>query len=99
MHTIENFARETNETASQVELNWQWRVDALVCGECGEEDFIDELSSLRKVAPDSAWNVIALLAQRCRRGQMHIDLFRSIESKIVQGGMGAVDYDMTVNLD
>jgi len=30
---------------------------------------------------------------------MHVDLFRSIESKIVQGGLGAVDYDMTVNLD
>ena len=99
MYTKENFARETNETASQVELNWQWRIDALVCGECREDDFIDELSSLWKVAPDSAWNVIALLAQRYKRGQMPVDLFRSIESKIVQGGLGAVDYDMTINLD
>src|SRR5450631_1520633 len=99
MHTKENFARETNETTSQVELNWQWRIDALVCGECREGDFIDELSSLWKAAPDSAWNVIALLAQRYRRGQMPVGLFRSIESKIVQGGLGAVDYGMTINLD
>jgi serine/threonine protein kinase len=99
MHTKKNFARETNETASQVELNWQWRIDALVCGECRENDFIDDLSSLWKAAPHSAWNVIALLAQRYRRGQMPVDLFRSIESKIVQGGMGAVDYDMTINFD
>src|SRR5450631_1176697 len=99
MHTKEHFARETNETTSQVELNWQWRIDALVCGECREGDFIDELSSLWKAAPDSAWNVIALLAQRYRRGQMPVDLFRSIESKIIQGGLGAVDCDMTINLD
>ena len=99
MHTKDNFARETNETASQVELNWQWRIDALVCGECREDDFIEELSSLWKAAPDSAWNVIALLAQRYRRGQMPVGLFRSIESKIVQGGLGAVDYDITINLD
>jgi serine/threonine protein kinase len=99
MRTKENFARESNETASQVELNWQWRIDALVCGECREDDFIGELSSLWKTAPDSAWNVIALLAQRYTRGQMPVGLFRSIESKIVQGGLGAVDYDMTINLD
>ncbi len=99
MHTKNNFARESNETESQVELNWQWRIDALVRGECGEDDFIDELSSLWKAAPDSAWNVIALLAQRYRRGQMPVDLFSSIESKIVQGGLIAVDYDMTINLD
>src|ERR1022692_4910952 len=99
MHTKENFARETNETASQVELKWQWRIDALVCGECKEDDFIDELSSLWKAAPDSAWNVIAWLAQRYRRGQMPVDLFRSIKSRIVQGGLGAVDSDMTINLD
>jgi serine/threonine protein kinase len=99
MHTIENFARETNETVSQVELNWQWRIDAVVCGECREDDFIDELSSLWKADPDSAWNVIALLNQRYRRGQIPVDLFRSIEFKIAQGGMGAVDYGMTIILD
>jgi serine/threonine protein kinase len=30
---------------------------------------------------------------------MPVDLFRSIESKIIQGGLGAVDCDMTINLD
>src|SRR5450759_1415466 len=99
MYTKENFARGTNETASQVELNWQWRIDALVCGECREDDFIDELSNLWKAEPDYAWNVIALLNQRYRRGQIPVDLFRSIESKIVEGGLGAVDYGMTIILD
>src|SRR5450755_1521336 len=99
MHTIENFARENYETESQVELNWQSRIDALVCGECGEGDFIDELSSLWQAAPDSAWNVIALLYQRYRRGQMPVALFRSIKSKVVQGGMDAVDNGMTIDRD
>ena len=30
---------------------------------------------------------------------MPVDLFHSIESKIIQGGLCAVDYDMTINLD
>jgi serine/threonine protein kinase len=99
MHGIENFAWENYETESQVELNWQSRIDALVCGECGEDDFIDELSNLWQAAPDSAWNVIALLYQRYRRGQMPVALFRSIKSKVVQGGMGAVDNGMTIDLE
>jgi len=98
MHTIENFACENCETESQVELHWQSRIDALLCGECGEGDFIDELSSLRQAAPDSAWNVIALLYQRYRRGQMPVALFHSIKSKVVQDGM-AVDNGMTIDLD
>lgn len=99
MPTKEDLSRENNVTASQVELRWQWKLDALVRGECGEDDFINELVGLRKVASDSAWNVLALLAQRYRRGQMPVDLFRSIESKIVQGGLDSVDFDITINLD
>ena len=99
MHTIEKFAWESHETESQVELSWQSRIDALVCGECVEGDFIDQLSSLWQAAPDSAWNVIALLYQRYRRGQMPIALFHSIQSKVVQGGIGAVDNGMTTDLD
>ncbi len=98
MHTNENFTLE-NETQSQVESSWQSRIDALVCGECGEDDFTDELTSLWQAAPDSAWNIIALLHQRYRRGQMSAGLFRSIKSKIVQGGFGAVDNAMTIALE
>ncbi len=98
MYTIENFAWENHETESQVELNWRSRIDALVCGECGEGDFIDELSSLWQVAPDLAWNVIALLYQRYRRGQIPVALFRSIKSKVAQDGM-AIDNGMTIDLD
>ena len=88
-----------DDTASQVDLIWQQRVDALACGECSEEDFLAELSSLRQMGADSAWNVIALLDQRYRRGQLPTALFRSIEAKIARRELGAHDYGTTVEMD
>ena len=88
-----------DDTASQVDLIWQQRVDALACGECSEEDFLAELSSLRQMGADSAWNVIALLDQRYRRGQLPAALFRSIEAKIARRELGAHDYGTTIEMD
>src|SRR6202166_815615 len=88
-----------DDTASQVDLIWQQRVDALACGECREEDFLAELSSLRQMGADSAWNVIALLDQRYRRGQLPTALFRSIEAKIARRDLGAHDYGTTIEMD
>jgi serine/threonine protein kinase len=90
--------RRTNDTASQIDLDWQRRLDALVCGECSEDDFMEEVSTLREAAPDAAWNIVALLDQRYRRGQIPVDLFRSIESRIAQRELVSVDYGTTVNL-
>jgi serine/threonine protein kinase len=88
-----------DDTASQVDLIWQQRVDALACGECSEEDFLAELSSLRQMGADSAWNVIALLDQRYRRGQLPTALFRSIEAKIARRELGAHDSGTTIEMD
>jgi tRNA A-37 threonylcarbamoyl transferase component Bud32 len=88
-----------DDTTSQVDLIWQRRVDALACGECSEEDFIAELSSLRQTGADSAWNVVALLDQRYRRGQLPTALFRSIEAKIARRELGALEYGTTIELD
>jgi serine/threonine protein kinase len=79
----------------QLDSAWQRRLDALICGECTEEDF---LQSCRLLNADSAWNVVALLDQRFRRGQMPVELFRSIESKIARRELGALDYGTTVEL-
>jgi serine/threonine protein kinase len=92
MHN-EFFAPGINDTASQIEVSWQRRLDALVSGQCTEDDFLDELSRLRQAAPNSAWNLVAWLEQRYRRGQIPGDLFRSIESKIAERELGALDYD------
>ena len=89
----------TDETASQVDLLWQGRVDALISGECSEADFMAELASLRQSGADSIWSVLALLDQRYRRGQLPIELFRSIEAKIARRELSAHDYSTTVELD
>ena len=92
-------AARTDETASQVDLLWQGRVDALISGECSEADFMTELASLRQSGGDSIWSVLALLDQRYRRGQLPIELFRSIEAKIARRELSAHDYSTTVELD
>jgi serine/threonine protein kinase len=85
----------TDGNVPQLDSAWQRRLDALICGECSEEDF---LQSCRLLNADSAWNVVALLDQRFRRGQMPVELFRSIESKIARRELGALDYGTTVEL-
>jgi serine/threonine protein kinase len=92
-------AARTDDTASQVDLLWQGRVDALISGECSEADFMAELASLRQSGADSIWSVLALLDQRYRRGQLPIELFRSIEAKIARRELSAHDYSTTVELD
>jgi serine/threonine protein kinase len=89
-------AQLNDEDASHTDLKWQQRFDALACGECSEDDFMDELSSLRESGADSAWNVVALLDQRYRRGQMPSDLFHSIQSKISRRELGA-EYGQTAS--
>jgi serine/threonine protein kinase len=93
-----NEISRTNDSAPELEMVWQRRIDALVCGECSEDDFLHELSRFRQAGADSAWSVVALLDQRFRRGQVPVDLFRSIESKIARRELGTPDYNITVDL-
>src|ERR1700738_3793529 len=94
----ETLARAASDTVSQIDFDWQRRLDALVCGECSEDDFMEEISSLREAAPDAAWNIVALIDQRYRRGQISVDIFRSIESRIARRELASVDYGKTVDL-
>src|ERR1700730_13858120 len=89
----------TDETTSQLELLWQRRVDALISGECSEDEFMEELSSLRQASADSTWSVVALLDQRYRRGQLPLELFCSSESKLARRELGALEYGTTIELD
>ena len=43
----------TDQTPPQIELIWQRRVDALVSGECSEDEFMEALSSLPQAGADS----------------------------------------------
>jgi serine/threonine protein kinase len=94
----ETLGDATGESQSQVDSKWQRRLDDLVRGECSEEDFLQQIWSHGEVAPDSVWNIVALLDQRYRRGQMPVALFRSVESKIAQRELMLREYGMTGNL-
>jgi serine/threonine protein kinase len=87
-----------DETVPEVDLQWQQRLDELVRGECSEDAFMDHVLNLREAGPYTAWNVVALLDQCYRRGQLPAEVFRSIESKIAQYELADIDYGMTIDL-
>ncbi len=89
----------TDDTASQVDLVWQLHLDDVACGECSVDDFVAKLLKLSRTEAGLAWNVVALLDQRFRRGEVPVDLYRRIESKIVHGGVGAHRVGSTIELD
>ncbi|HEY4443400.1 MAG TPA: hypothetical protein VGN30_03885, partial [Steroidobacteraceae bacterium] len=64
-----------DEIAPRTPEAWQRQLDALLSGECSEDEFIDGLSNSPDAGADSVWNVVALLDQRYRLGQVPIDLF------------------------
>jgi hypothetical protein len=73
-----------DESESQTNVAWQRQLDALLSGECSEDEFMDGLAKFPDSAANSAWDVVALLDQRFRLGQVPIDLFRSIEARIAR---------------
>jgi serine/threonine protein kinase len=93
------FSTNPDEIAPQANVAWQWQLDALLSGECSEDEFMDGLSNSSDADADSAWNVVALLDQRYRLGQVPIDLFRSIESKIARRELSAQDSGNTIEFE
>ena len=89
----------TDDTASQVDLIWQRHLDGVACGECSVDDFVAKLLRLSRTEAGLAWNVAALLDQRFRRGEVPVDLYRRIESKIVNRKVGARRVGTTGELD
>jgi serine/threonine protein kinase len=89
----------TDDTASQVDLVWQLHLDDVACGECSVDDFVAKLLKLSRTEAGLAWNVVALLDQRFRRGEVPVDLYRRIESKIVHREVGAHRVGSTIELD
>ena len=93
------FSTSPDEIASHANVAWQRQLDALLSGECSEDEFMDELSNSPDAGADSAWNVVALLDQRYRLGQVPIDLFRSIEAKIARRELSAQDSGYTIEFE
>jgi len=80
----ETLERAIGRSLFHLDSSWHGRLDDLVCGECSEDEFLEAVWRHREVDPDSVWDVVALLDQKYRRGQIPVGLFRSVESKIAQ---------------
>jgi eukaryotic-like serine/threonine-protein kinase len=92
-------SKSIGDTAFLAELKCQRRLDSLVRGECSEDDFLSDVLRLRETNRESAWNVVALLDQRFRRGQIPAALFRSIETKIARSELSTAESGMTIDLE
>jgi serine/threonine protein kinase len=88
-----------DEIASQTNVAWQRQLDALLSGECSEDEFMDGLANFPDSVANSAWDVVALLDQRYRLGQVPIDLFRSIEARIARRELSAEDSGTTIEFE
>jgi serine/threonine protein kinase len=88
-----------DESESQSDVAWQRQLDALLSGECSEDEFMDGLAKFPDSAANSAWDVVALLDQRFRLGQVPIDLFRSIEARIARRELCAEDSGTTIEFE
>src|ERR1700683_5409825 len=71
-------ANTTRMSAVQVDTDLHARIDALQRGDCSEDEFLRELLTLRKSAPNLAWTTLALIDRRFRTGNLPGELFRSI---------------------
>lgn len=71
--------------------NLQQRLDAFVSGECNPNAFVQELFVLCDTMPDAAWDVLSLIDQYYRRGNLSADLFRTLKSRIERHVLGVPD--------
>jgi hypothetical protein len=71
--------------------NLQQRLDAFVSGECNPNAFVQELFVLCDTRPDSAWDVLSLIDQYYRRGNLSADLFRTLKYRIERHVLGVPD--------
>src|ERR1700735_941291 len=94
----ETFLHPEGVTTTHADLNWQDRLDALVSGHCTEDDFVEGIANLRESPSSFIWDIVALLDQRYRRGQVPATLYRSVEAKLAQHALDTFDDDMTVDL-
>ena len=77
MHTS-----NTRRHPTHLDFQLEEGLDALVCGDCTEEEFID--GALDLFNSKSAASLISRIDQYYQRGQLPNPIFRSVKSKITQ---------------
>jgi serine/threonine protein kinase len=75
-----------SQVTGSVDLELQKRLDQLARGECTEEQFVDEISSLLRAAPGAAWNILVEIHQRYVHGELSADFFRARSSTLGRRG-------------
>ncbi len=74
------------------------RLHELARGEYSEAEFVGQISSLVRAAPDSAGNVLVAINQQFIRGEISADEFRAKASKIIGRGTETLPYSATLDL-
>ncbi len=74
------------------------RLHELARGDYSEAEFVGEISSLVRAAPDSAGNVLVAINQQFIRGEISADEFRARASKIIGRGTATLPYSATLDL-
>jgi len=69
-HTAPVRPTRENPQLDSIDRDLQKRLDELARGECSEEEFVDEISSLLRAAPSAAWNILTQIHQRFMREDM-----------------------------
>ena len=74
------------------------RLHELARGEYSEAEFVGQISSLVRAAPDSAGNVLVAINQQFIRGEISADEFWAKASKIIGRGTETLPYSATLDL-
>ena len=82
---------EVEKRLFRMTYNLQQRLDAFVRGECNPNAFVQELFVLCDARPDFAWDVLSLIDQYYRRGNLSADLFRTLKYRIERHVLGVPD--------
>jgi serine/threonine protein kinase len=85
-------------TTTHADLHLQNRLDVLLKGHCTEADLVGGIADLLEFSSSSIWDILALLDQRYRQGQVPATLYRAAKSQLAQHALGTFDDDMTVDL-
>jgi serine/threonine protein kinase len=75
-----------SQSTGTVDLELQKRLDELARGECTEEQFVDEISSLLRAAPSAAWHILVEIHQRYMHGELSADFFRARGATVERRG-------------
>ena len=95
---IEAHTAAVSQPGANMDSELRKRLHELARGDYSEAEFVGEISSLVRAAPDSAGNVLVAINQQFIRGEISADEFRAKASKIIGRGTATTPYAATLDL-